>query len=908
MTHKYTILTIFLFVTTHLVAQKESNIWYFGNGQGVEFNQLTPSALSDSFTKSIHRLVPATICDSLGNEVLFSNGISIRNGKTKNETLTSLFGISEYQTILNNYIIPNPDNHNEYFVFSSGSYREINQDGNLQYKGTSRYQRVRFTGPEKDSLIQVSPPQEFLNKESLIAAYENIENNFYWVAVYAPITGRLYIHKLGENGLAYPSHAYWLDTTGLNPEQPTNTINWNTITFSSDGSKLAFAKVAYDNSITLCNFDQKNGTISGIRRIEEVSISLLEFSYSGEFIYVNKSVGGGIYQCRTQFTNSLNLSDTGFATLIGDGFGSALIGPDKKIYLGGGSQNSRIGIIHFPDMAGLACGFDTVGIVGVRGTLPRYVLSSTFRPTIWSSGFCLGDSTSIQLFNLEADSAILDWGDGTTEYALQSQYSHLYLTQDSFKIAYLYFRKGVRDTFEQVVSIRKLKNIHLGNDSLICSGSALVLNLFDPDAENYQWNTNATDSAITVSQEGLYAVQVSNGQCNYSDSIEVFTVDCAIAVQKTCFGDTTKIRLVNSNYDSVMIDFGDGYKLTASDSIYYHRYSDSGTFTATISFYKNGLSREIIKPIRINKLPVLNLGADTILCSSDHYQYEVGNSGFDSYLWSDGNTTPSFTPDSSQEFWVSVAKNGCSTSDTAKVYIINCQIQIDSLCLNNLTKLSISEPALDSSVWDFGDGNIGYGSEVWNQYAFSGTFTGSLKVNINNLSKILPFTVDIEEIPKPFTDSSLALCYGQALELPFSFEKYQIDWSEGTQGIQLIPDSSGTYFIRIRSVNCQVDDSIQIHLNDCTCDNYTATGFSPNKDGLNETFIPMVSCEISSIHFWVYTRWGQNIFESESLTEGWDGTYLERPCEPGVYMYYCTYFNPLTNISETIKGTIHLVR
>lgn len=892
------------------VCQKEANIWYFGNGQGLSFNDPLPFSISDSLSKSTPTIVPATICDSAGNLVLRSNGKGIYNGKTKRmSNISAMFSAAETPiSIINNYIISVSKIPEEYAIFSSAQYWDTST---TTFKGTIRMQRVGFAGAENDSLIQLTPTQEVLNRETSVAAFKKQGNDYYWMSVYAPITGRLYIYKLDAFGLIQ-ANTYWIDTTNQNPNQVLSFVNWNMITFSSDGSQLAIGSVYPTIHITLCDFDQLNGTISSIRKINNVSLAPMELSYSGEFIYISSQHAGDIYQCKTQFTNAISLFDTGYAKKIAEktGYSGALIGPDKKIYLGGGSTRLDLGIIHYPDKKGSACNFDSNGIASTQSTghLPRYPLNLAFNPNIRVLGTCLGDSTRIQLFNVEADSALLMWGDGATEHTVKSQYSHLYIKQDSFDIIYIYFRKGLTDTLEYSLSIRKLNEINLGNDSLICSGSSMFLNINDPNAEKYKWNTNSTDSAITVRQDGLYSVAVSNGQCVRTDSIEVFTIECAIAVQKTCFGDTTEISLINSGSDSVMVDFGDGYKLTASDSIYYHRFSDSGTYTARFRFYKNGLNREIVELIRIDKLPNLNLGADTILCSNNPHQYDIKNPGFDSYQWSSGNNTSYFTPDSSQEFWVIAKKNGCSTSDTAKVYIINCQIQIDSLCLNSFTKLSISEPSLDSIIWDFGDGNFGYGSHVKNQYKYSGTYTGSIKVSIDSLSKILPFTVDIEEIPKPFEDSSLTLCFGQTLELPFTFEKYQINWSEGTQGIKLIPDSSGSYSIRIQSANCQVHDSILLLLQDCACDNYTPTGFSPNKDGLNETFIPMVSCEISAIHFWIYNRWGQNIFESKSLTEGWDGTYLEQPCEPGVYMYYCKYVNPLTNTSETIKGTIHLIR
>lgn len=63
---------------------------------------------------------------------------------------------------------------------------------------------------------------------------------------------------------------------------------------------------------------------------------------------------------------------------------------------------------------------------------------------------------------------------------------------------------------------------------------------------------------------------------------------------------------------------------------------------------------------------------------------------------------------------------------------------------------------------------------------------------------------------------------------------------------------------------------------------FIPTAFSPNGDGLNDTFF-VKGISIESIHIRIYNRWGQLIFQTTDLYEGWDGTYKGKACPIDAY-------------------------
>jgi gliding motility-associated-like protein len=51
---------------------------------------------------------------------------------------------------------------------------------------------------------------------------------------------------------------------------------------------------------------------------------------------------------------------------------------------------------------------------------------------------------------------------------------------------------------------------------------------------------------------------------------------------------------------------------------------------------------------------------------------------------------------------------------------------------------------------------------------------------------------------------------------------------------------------------------------------YIPTAFTPNRDGKNDVFIPIMM-GIDEYNFYIYDRFGELIFETENQLEGWDG-------------------------------------
>jgi gliding motility-associated-like protein len=66
---------------------------------------------------------------------------------------------------------------------------------------------------------------------------------------------------------------------------------------------------------------------------------------------------------------------------------------------------------------------------------------------------------------------------------------------------------------------------------------------------------------------------------------------------------------------------------------------------------------------------------------------------------------------------------------------------------------------------------------------------------------------------------------------------------------------------------------------------YIPSAFSPNADGLNDTWVIPNSASFPLCEVAVYNRWGEVVFSSKGYAQPWDGTYRQMPVDEGVYTY-----------------------
>ena len=83
--------------------------------------------------------------------------------------------------------------------------------------------------------------------------------------------------------------------------------------------------------------------------------------------------------------------------------------------------------------------------------------------------------------------------------------------------------------------------------------------------------------------------------------------------------------------------------------------------------------------------------------------------------------------------------------------------------------------------------------------------------------------------------------------------------------------------------------------------------FTPNGDGLNDYLYPLNAYKAMNVHFRVYNRVGQLVFETRDWTKKWDGTFKGQGADLGTYVWILQYINEAGKQVEQ-KGTTILMR
>lgn len=119
----------------------------------------------------------------------------------------------------------------------------------------------------------------------------------------------------------------------------------------------------------------------------------------------------------------------------------------------------------------------------------------------------------------------------------------------------------------------------------------------------------------------------------------------------------------------------------------------------------------------------------------------------------------------------------------------------------------------------------------------------------------------------------------------------QFKQDTGNYTSQIFPnDSIGVYEIQLIAIsanNC-IDSISKLLKIDGEIIFYMPNAFTPNNDGINETYGPVLNGTdeyINSYSFQIFNRWGEVIFESTTIGEMWDGIYNGVMSRPGAYSY-----------------------
>lgn len=136
-----------------------------------------------------------------------------------------------------------------------------------------------------------------------------------------------------------------------------------------------------------------------------------------------------------------------------------------------------------------------------------------------------------------------------------------------------------------------------------------------------------------------------------------------------------------------------------------------------------------------------------------------------------------------------------------------------------------------------------------------------------------------------------------------------LQWSTGEATPSIFVGSAGTYSVHADAPGyCPGSASILV-MDTCKSPVYAPNSFTPNGDGINDTWRPVWSANEGAMLSWtVFDRWGHVLYSATGPNDGWDGTVSGTTVPAGAYAWRGNATDPATSVVRQLQGEIMLLR
>ena len=265
------------------------------------------------------------------------------------------------------------------------------------------------------------------------------------------------------------------------------------------------------------------------------------------------------------------------------------------------------------------------------------------------------------------------------------------------------------------------------------------------------------------------------------------------------------------------------------------------------------------------------------------------------------STFPQGYPDRKLTGWiddVSYRENDCNKCPEKSVW------QTDSLvtCLSEpyLLRLPASFPGRDSARWS----NGARGAQI----AVSRPGLYSVKIDSGACQWKDSLLLESKSASLPPIRFDTLQCYKEPLSIVQQAEGYDFEITalNRPRGDSLPQPRKDTIKIKLMGPCDTSQKSLVIEWRDCRCRPLVIpNSFTPNDDGLNETWQIKSACPFTHYQIIIKDRWGHRIFQSQNPRKAWNGRFKNKPVPQGTYYYFLRYQNTFT--ATTQVGSIQVI-
>jgi gliding motility-associated-like protein len=283
------------------------------------------------------------------------------------------------------------------------------------------------------------------------------------------------------------------------------------------------------------------------------------------------------------------------------------------------------------------------------------------------TALCDGDTLTIRINEPNVN---LVWQDGTTT----RQYT--IVTAGLYKLSFS--NVGCQGSDSINVNFRKNPSVDLGQDTSLCQNDSFTITPILANSPSYRWETVNLPLLRTIKTPGTYWLMGINGECTFTDSIEVAYVDLPYLElgpdTNICQGDSVTYR-INPAGNNIVWSTGS----TDSTLTLFAAIKLGVSLSSATCVIKDSVNINILGP------PTFDITNDSILCVGKITTLNAG-SPYSSYLWGNGSTDSAYNVTTPGIYRVTATnKCGLLTQEvTVKEKDCNCYLDMaDAFSPNN---------------------------------------------------------------------------------------------------------------------------------------------------------------------------------------------------------------------------------
>ena len=338
------------------------------------------------------------------------------------------------------------------------------------------------------------------------------------------------------------------------------------------------------------------------------------------------------------------------------------------------------------------------------------------------------------------------------------------------------------------------------SDTVVCDGQ--IVTLTATQADGYLWSTGANTQEITVTANGVYTLEVTDGNgCVGLDSVEITVNPTPTPLPViTPNGSTT---FCDGDSVNLAVDVWDSYLWSTGDTTQNIWVDETGLYIVTVTneFGCEAASAGESVTVNDNPEPAIVANGDSAICDGESIILSTGF--FNTYEWSTGDTTQVITVDTTGAYTVTVTNSdGCSGTSSAFDVVANPlpEISIDAdgpttICSDG--EVTLSAVGNGPFLWSTGDTTQSILVTDAGTYFVQATDTVTGCVGVSDDVEVTNFP---DFNPEIFVDGPTAFCDGEEVVLSV-IEGSSFEWSTGDTTQSITVSETGIYTVTAIDTN-----------------------------------------------------------------------------------------------------------